>query len=26
VVETQQLAEVQHLAVTQGLQKLFKDT
>jgi hypothetical protein len=26
VVETQQLAEAQHLAVTQGLQKLFKDT
>ncbi len=26
VVETQQLAEAQHLAVTQDLQKLFKDT
>jgi hypothetical protein len=26
VTETQQLAEAQHLAVTQGLQKLFKDT
>jgi hypothetical protein len=26
VTETHQLAEVQHLAVTQGLQKLFKDT
>jgi hypothetical protein len=26
VAETQQLAEAQHLAVTQGLQKLFKDT
>ena len=26
VSETQQLAEAQHLAVTQGLQKLFKDT
>jgi hypothetical protein len=26
VTETQQLAEAQHLVVTQGLQKLFKDT
>jgi hypothetical protein len=26
VTETQELAEVQHLAVTQGLQKLLKDT
>ena len=26
VAETQKLAEAQHLAVTQGLQKLFKDT
>jgi hypothetical protein len=26
VTETQQLAEAQHLIVTQGLQKLFKDT
>ena len=26
VTETQQLAEAQHLPVTQGLQKLFKDT
>ena len=26
VTETQQLAEAQHLAVTQDLQKLFKDT
>ena len=26
VTESQQLAEAQHLAVTQGLQKLFKDT
>ncbi len=26
VAETQQLAEAQHLAVTQGLRKLFKDT
>jgi hypothetical protein len=26
VTETQQLAEAQHLAITQGLQKLFKDT
>ena len=26
VTETQQLAEAQHLAVTQGLQGLFKDT
>jgi hypothetical protein len=26
VAETQKLAEAQHLVVTQGLQKLFKDT
>ena len=26
VTETQQLPEAQHLAVTQDLQKLFKDT
>jgi hypothetical protein len=26
VSETQKLAEIQHLAVTQGLKKLFKDT
>jgi hypothetical protein len=26
VAETQQLGEAQHLPVTQGLQKLFKDT
>jgi hypothetical protein len=26
VAETQKLVEAQHLAVTQGLQKLFKDT
>ena len=26
VYETQKLAEIQHLAVTQGLKKLFKDT
>jgi hypothetical protein len=26
VSETQKLAEIQHLAITQGLEKLFKDT
>ena len=26
VIETQRLAETHHLGVTQGLQKLFKDT